>query len=143
MSTTAVSEKFKVKDLSLADWGRKEIILAEHEMPGLMALRKKYGAEIISQHNFKARIELLRAQEQAANEGRGPQDPIGKELKEKYQAILKGEKADNEKYIEKLQEMMFDYFNMIQKEYYMSLDKWAGDKDYVTQIKDKYALIDQ
>ena len=43
MSTTAVSEKFKVKDLSLADWGRKEIILAQNEMPGLMALRKKYA----------------------------------------------------------------------------------------------------
>ncbi len=34
---------YKVKDLSLADWGRREIILAENEMPGLMALRKKYG----------------------------------------------------------------------------------------------------
>ena len=45
MSTTAVSEKFKVKDLSLADWGRKEIILAQNEMPGLMALREKYGGE--------------------------------------------------------------------------------------------------
>ena len=43
MSTTTVSEKFKVKDLSLADWGRKEIILAQNEMPGLMALRKKHG----------------------------------------------------------------------------------------------------
>ena len=43
MSTTTVSEKFKVKDLSLADWGRKEIILAQNEMPGLMALREKYG----------------------------------------------------------------------------------------------------
>ena len=45
MSTTAVSEKFKVKDLSLADWGRKEIIIAQNEMPGLMALRSKYSAE--------------------------------------------------------------------------------------------------
>ena len=36
---------YKVKDLSLADWGRKEITLAENEMPGLMALRAKYGAE--------------------------------------------------------------------------------------------------
>ena len=34
---------YKVKDLSLAEWGRKEIMLAENEMPGLMALRKKYG----------------------------------------------------------------------------------------------------
>ena len=36
---------YKVKDLSLADWGRKEITLAENEMPGLMALRAKYGAD--------------------------------------------------------------------------------------------------
>ncbi len=34
---------FKVKDITLADWGRKEIELAEAEMPGLMSLRKKYG----------------------------------------------------------------------------------------------------
>lgn len=36
---------FKVKDISLAEWGRKEIKLAEAEMPGLMALRKKYSKE--------------------------------------------------------------------------------------------------
>ncbi|PQJ16872.1 adenosylhomocysteinase [Aureicoccus marinus] len=36
---------FKVKDISLADWGRKEIRLAEAEMPGLMALREEYGKE--------------------------------------------------------------------------------------------------
>jgi adenosylhomocysteinase len=35
---------YKVKDISLADWGRKEIKLAEAEMPGLMALREQYGA---------------------------------------------------------------------------------------------------
>ena len=34
---------YKVADISLADWGRREIMLAENEMPGLMALRKKYG----------------------------------------------------------------------------------------------------
>jgi adenosylhomocysteinase len=44
-ATTAVSSlPYKVKDMSLAEWGRKEIELAENEMPGLMALRKKYGA---------------------------------------------------------------------------------------------------
>ena len=36
---------YKVADLSLAEWGRKEIRLAEHEMPGLMALRARYGAK--------------------------------------------------------------------------------------------------
>jgi adenosylhomocysteinase len=35
---------FKVKDIALADWGRKEIQLAEAEMPGLMALRAEFGA---------------------------------------------------------------------------------------------------
>ncbi|MEM0994842.1 MAG: adenosylhomocysteinase [Bacteroidota bacterium] len=35
--------KYKVKDIALADWGRKEIELAEAEMPGLMALREEYG----------------------------------------------------------------------------------------------------
>lgn len=37
--------KYKVKDINLADWGRKEIELAEAEMPGLMALREEYGAK--------------------------------------------------------------------------------------------------
>src|SRR5688500_18255086 len=36
--------EFKVRDLSLADWGRKEIMLAEQEMPGLMAVREEYAA---------------------------------------------------------------------------------------------------
>src|ERR1051325_5110900 len=36
--------EFKVADISLAEWGRKEIMLAEQEMPGLMALRAEYGS---------------------------------------------------------------------------------------------------
>jgi adenosylhomocysteinase len=38
-----VQQDFKVADMSLADWGRKEIEIAEKEMPGLMAIREKYG----------------------------------------------------------------------------------------------------
>lgn len=38
------SEDYKVADMSLADWGRKEVIIAETEMPGLMALREEFGA---------------------------------------------------------------------------------------------------
>src|ERR1022692_4539116 len=37
------SHDFHVKDLSLAEWGRKEISIAEHEMPGLVSVRKKFG----------------------------------------------------------------------------------------------------
>jgi adenosylhomocysteinase len=42
--TETTQQDFKVADLSLADFGRKEITLAEHEMPGLMAMREEYGA---------------------------------------------------------------------------------------------------
>ena len=46
MSTKTLEQvKYKVKDMALAEWGRKEIELAEAEMPGLMALREKYGKE--------------------------------------------------------------------------------------------------
>ena len=41
---TAAALAYKVKDMSLADWGRKEIEIAEKEMPGLMAIRRKYSA---------------------------------------------------------------------------------------------------
>ena len=43
MSDTQEKLNYKVKDISLADWGRKEIRLAEAEMPGLMSLREEYG----------------------------------------------------------------------------------------------------
>ena len=44
MEKVQTSLKYKVKDITLADWGRKEIELAEAEMPGLMSLREQYGA---------------------------------------------------------------------------------------------------
>ena len=46
MSTTTQYVPYKVKDMSLADWGRTEIKLAEAEMPGLMALREEFGASV-------------------------------------------------------------------------------------------------
>src|SRR6202046_3197180 len=39
-----MAENYQVKDITLADWGRKEMAIAESEMPGLMALRAEYGA---------------------------------------------------------------------------------------------------
>jgi adenosylhomocysteinase len=44
MSGKTATEDYKVKDISLAEWGRKEIAMAEDEMPGLMATRQEYGA---------------------------------------------------------------------------------------------------
>ena len=43
--TETTTQDFKVADISLAEFGRKEITLAEHEMPGLMAMREEFGAE--------------------------------------------------------------------------------------------------
>ena len=51
-----MSKDFKVKDLALADFGRKEISLAETEMPGLMALRKE--AFRISHQELRLRLHL-------------------------------------------------------------------------------------
>jgi len=39
-------QDYKIADISLAEWGRKEINIAETEMPGLMALREEYGKEL-------------------------------------------------------------------------------------------------
>src|SRR5579884_4431634 len=44
-ATAGIATEYKVADLTLADWGRKEISIAEHEMPGLMAIRGKYAKE--------------------------------------------------------------------------------------------------
>src|SRR5678815_2543813 len=43
--TQKTAAKYKVADLSLADWGRKEILIAETEMPGLMAIRAEYASK--------------------------------------------------------------------------------------------------
>ncbi len=57
-STLEIDRFHKVADLSLADWGRKEIAIAEHEMPGLMAIRNKYcrgeAAEGRARHRLAA-----------------------------------------------------------------------------------------
>ena len=44
-TTANNAQDFKVRDLSLGDWGRKEITIAEQEMPGLMSIRKKYAVD--------------------------------------------------------------------------------------------------
>ena len=43
---------FKVADISLAEWGRKEIKIAETEMPGLMALREEFGKPVIKRRAY-------------------------------------------------------------------------------------------
>ena len=45
MTTQVLTRDYKVADISLADWGRKEIAIAESEMPALMAIRTKYKTE--------------------------------------------------------------------------------------------------
>src|SRR3954470_2871169 len=45
ITLNGIATEYKVADLGLADWGRKEISIAEHEMPGLMAIRQKYAPQ--------------------------------------------------------------------------------------------------
>ncbi|MGE5147598.1 MAG: adenosylhomocysteinase, partial [Candidatus Eiseniibacteriota bacterium] len=42
-SATKAAADYAIKDIGLADWGRREIAIAETEMPGLMAIREEYG----------------------------------------------------------------------------------------------------
>ena len=45
IKTFSTEGDYKVADISLADWGRKELDIAEHEMPGLMSIRRKYAPQ--------------------------------------------------------------------------------------------------
>ena len=49
---------YKVADIKLADWGRKEIQIAETEMPGLMALREEFGAAKPLKMAWSSRVRL-------------------------------------------------------------------------------------
>jgi len=72
-----------------------------------------------------------------------PEDQeTSKKLQTEYTDILKSETKDMEVYTIGLQDHVFDYFNLIVKEYYMSLDKWGADNEYVTLIKEEYKKID-
>ncbi len=44
--TFSTEGDYKIADISLADWGRKELDIAEHEMPGLMSIRRKHAATL-------------------------------------------------------------------------------------------------
>ncbi len=45
---------YQIKDLALADWGRKEMAIAETEMPGLMAIRREYGPSTANQRTLRS-----------------------------------------------------------------------------------------
>ena len=49
--TFSTEGDYKIRDITLAGWGRKELDIAEHEMPGLMSIRRKYQAQIINASN--------------------------------------------------------------------------------------------
>jgi len=88
---------------------------------------------------------VLREQEAAAAEAEG--DPTLqtqlKELQSKYDVLLKGEQRDVDEYVMQLQDCVFDYFNIIVKEYYMAQDRWGSDTAYVAEIKKVYEKIDK
>lgn len=56
--------------------------------------------------------------------------------------MLKGEDAEVTALTLSLQEAVFDYFNLIVKDYYMSIDKWGQEAEYTSAVKAEYAKID-
>ena len=52
----AAAQDYVVKDIGLADWGRKEMAIAEIEMPGLMATRAEFGAKTAAQGRAHRRL---------------------------------------------------------------------------------------
>ncbi len=63
----AAHNAYRVADITLADWGRKEIDIAEAEMPGLMSIRRKYAPKVLLRG---ARI-IATAVKELAQQGRG------------------------------------------------------------------------
>lgn len=89
---------------------------------------------MIEEANFHARIALLQEKEQIEleKEAASAEDKErAKKLNDEYTVLLKSEKDDMEQFTIQLQDIIFDYFNLIVKEYYMALDKWSADTDYV------------
>lgn len=107
---------------------------------------RKYGRDIMSENNFNWRIKLLQEAEEMMKNNQ-TNDPEIKEqegdVRKKYMAYIKEENIDADAYTQKLQELIFDYFNMIKKEYYMALDKYATDPDYVKEIKEEHEKVDK
>ena len=100
---------------------------------------------MLEEANFQQRIQLLEQKDAIDQEGAqaSPEDQAnGKKYQEQYTTLLKSETKDMEMYTIQLQDHVFDYFNLIVKEYYMSLDKWGADDEYVKSIKEEYKKID-
>ena len=96
-----MSQDFKVKDINQADFGRKEISIAETEMPGLMSLRKEFQGKNFAE--FKDKLSTLLAEKIG---------PISKEIKkllkdEKYLdgILLEGSRKADEIASKKIKEM--------------------------------------
>ena len=73
--------------------------------------------------NFHERIVYLQQVEEL-KQNEGGDTLMAKQLMEKYDNVLKGEKKDVEAFDQQLEECVFDYFNLIVREYYMARDKW-------------------
>ena len=57
--TDAAVRPYKIADISLAEWGRKEIDMAEKEMPGLMAIREKHALHLLAIQSVMDKAERL------------------------------------------------------------------------------------
>ena len=103
---------------------------------------KRFSSEMIQNANFNERIVYLQQVEEL-KQAEGQESLVSKQLMDKYDTILKGEKKDIMDFDQKLQEITFDYFNLIVREYYMAVDKWGQAEEYTSEIKVNFDQIDK
>jgi len=101
---------------------------------------KKYATEIIEDANTCQRVALMKQADDLTLIG---DTANSKKVMVEYDVVLKGEERDLEEFTILMQDTVFDYFNIIVKEYYMAVDKWGQDKDYVSAVKLEYEKIDK
>ena len=81
---------------------------------------KVYGKDIISYCNFRERVKIMAEAEEAKTEGL---DAEYTKLMKSYDEKLKGEEQGVNEFVMTMQDIVFDYFNLIVKEYYLNIDK--------------------
>ena len=80
---------------------------------------KTFGKDMIAEANWRKRVGIMQQAEEIKQEN----EKEYTRLMSEYQELLKGEEKDNNEFTLEIQECVFDYFNLIVKEYYLNIDR--------------------
>jgi len=110
------------------------------DMHALIYKYKMAGHDMIGDAYFKERINILKL---AEAEAVSADTAKSNELMQMYQQKLKNSDHRQLDYVDDLTNNIFDYFNIITKEYYLNIDRVQTDTDYTDMLKDAYKKIDE